>query len=1628
MDAGEAESEGSPGMTGDSSVGLVSPSSWRHKHEDEEEPEIDKDRCWSSGLDDPPTAAHDDGRQGAETDLGQTGEAEEYRSPAERAMERELNKLHAINADSILRRSREILGRVMEDPFIKNKKVILLKAWMKWAKMLPLNLKCDELAKQLKERLTAFISLRDSYYRDVVSIKLHLTKVHDYALDTKARASQEPGTPGESGAMGAAEMKAAKQLQADLYSVHALPSVNFQSLVERACRTDESSVAMRQNLLQAGLLNVATGKAFNPWEKGKSFGKIMKQNKGAHYRLPVTEGESVSAASPSTHELFIKYCKQCVGIMQFTRTWNQEVEEAMRLKSVTNYMGKEISDLKFTIGQLNKIISDQEMQVMQVTETNKRLKEAATWMKAWTYQKETETREGELHLQIKLEAERQSMLVTDLESTVLVVQERREADKGKGLLREAKLNQRLIREQESKEEERNLRMAMHEALSLSEAAGQDKDQDIVALRAETKEQKEALFSARAAIASLSQTVEEQTVALAAGTERYNSLLTISQETKEQLDYEKSIVQSELGEKLELLDNLLEQKRDDVAKINRLQARCDIFDVQEAKEAAHRAYLALRPKHSMRVIAIVVRTAVRLSRAIAAGPPFYGAGALGRRKAEICLHLSYVPALEELKACRERGVGLEGDLVEARKEISALTYKGNEARATLAITREANKTLQGTLDDQRKQIKEQAAASGAQIADLKLQILTLLDKIPQLKRVSHRHRVASHLQRILTRHLCRSLTQLQAVIRTSFPEALVVLPPSILEKDRIAAGIELDPLVAAARAEASALEVPPEEAIPPDENPARAKEIQAEAAAVAKKMRQQELRSKFRSAFITLVKWLQKAKKERPLEGADFRLPHAYAESGEATVPLHDTDFEALFRRTSKDMRANFLEERRRVHRQTEQALVDAQHASTFASTARHVLARTNAWAEALQAELLECRRCIQDWEVREDKRLKKEAKEKKRAEAKALKQQEKLAAMQAKRDSSKKTNPSSKASAKTGAAAAEDDDGSVVSHGSNAPAAQAKNPGYMSLDARHQSAGGVVPGGKAKVEVDLSFLDKPERAPSVKRPVAAKSVMDDGENDESDEEEEEEEAEESFGVPNAELEMIDQLEEELQALQLEKNGLLAQLDQARSREEGLHAHVAQLESSIQVLAADLRLSRLDFDAAKDRIRLLRDAIEDNYRQRTIEMEGIRKEVAEKERREVKSKRAARRHRGTQIACSVCAIRASETSHDADNVGEHASLCSGVSVVENLVEAVGGDFVLVARARTITNSKSNRARTITDSDHKRAAMLPAHYTTYFSDAPSNQLDGSEESRAHADPVLAAQMAQARELAQHFSQSRDKATMSSYYQKKASRTPGAANPNPRPSSKPDRLSYGAAPIPVTDEPPGAAQRPSTADAKMYESAQGYRHAHGHTLDDDNLGSMHYVGSIAAGNPGLGKGPTSTEGIRSRHEVRKIETNTSAFLQRQLVENLDNPGRLRSSIPSIRAPAPPLDGAVHKRQLAAVPMRSQSATELINHLRRTVAPSLSGSQNQAGQAAPPVKAKQQQEEGIKWKLSDGNFEWHSGMSFYEAEVEQAQAPDASTLPGSAGGAGFLTAEVELDLEEGSITDDQICMEHHQ
>ena len=74
------------------------------------------------------------------------------------------------------------------------KSVYLCRYFHKWSLCLPLTQKCDEVSKQLKERSIALETIRDSYNRDIITVKFQLENIYDQQ-DNKAKRAELASVP-----------------------------------------------------------------------------------------------------------------------------------------------------------------------------------------------------------------------------------------------------------------------------------------------------------------------------------------------------------------------------------------------------------------------------------------------------------------------------------------------------------------------------------------------------------------------------------------------------------------------------------------------------------------------------------------------------------------------------------------------------------------------------------------------------------------------------------------------------------------------------------------------------------------------------------------------------------------------------------------------------------------------------------------------------------------------------------------------------------------------------------------------------------------------------------------------------------------------------------------------------------------------------------------------------------------------------------------------------------------------------------------------------------------------------------------------------------------------------------------
>jgi hypothetical protein len=166
-----------------------------------------------------------------------------------------------------------------------------MRAFRIWLTELPLNQKCDELARQLRERTFILDTVRNSYLKDVVSVKYHLDQLMKVQINDNA----------------------IELWQKNAYDLHVVPYVDLRELINKAKSSlQQSSAQILENLVDVGVIDPETCRTLNPWEQSRSYRRIERLRKGQSYQF-AKGGESIHLAAPSNCKIFVKWCKDCIG-------------------------------------------------------------------------------------------------------------------------------------------------------------------------------------------------------------------------------------------------------------------------------------------------------------------------------------------------------------------------------------------------------------------------------------------------------------------------------------------------------------------------------------------------------------------------------------------------------------------------------------------------------------------------------------------------------------------------------------------------------------------------------------------------------------------------------------------------------------------------------------------------------------------------------------------------------------------------------------------------------------------------------------------------------------------------------------------------------------------------------------------------------------------------------------------------------------------------------------------------------------------------------------------------------------------------------------------------------------------
>lgn len=170
----------------------------------------------------------------------------------------------------------------------------------------------------------------------------------------------------------------------DLKELSGIPSVDIRPVLDIAS-THGSSNQLRDTMITSRLASAADKASWekHPWDN-KAYKRYNDLAGNKKKDIPNHEGSSINMYAPSKHRLFVKYCRQCVGVMTLVYDWNQDVAEAFQSK----IEGKTNEELRQVIRNLNSFIFEQSDKYEKLNTEYELLKKGSKWFTTW---KETST-------------------------------------------------------------------------------------------------------------------------------------------------------------------------------------------------------------------------------------------------------------------------------------------------------------------------------------------------------------------------------------------------------------------------------------------------------------------------------------------------------------------------------------------------------------------------------------------------------------------------------------------------------------------------------------------------------------------------------------------------------------------------------------------------------------------------------------------------------------------------------------------------------------------------------------------------------------------------------------------------------------------------------------------------------------------------------------------------------------------------------------------------------------------------------------------------------------------------------------------------------------------------------------
>ncbi len=661
--------------------------------------------------------------------------------------------------------------------------------------------------------------------------------------------------------------------------------------------------------------------------------------------------------------------------------------------------------------------------------------------------------------------------------------------------------------------------------------------------------------------------------------------------------------------------------------------------------------------------------------------FYPLGHLGRREQMRRVRSLLHGVRDDLAACEDREKGLAVDLLKANKDIERKKYQINKLKDTVAKGQQREGNLADEVDALKKDKKQlESTVLGWQANDEQR-----LMKITEIMQLLRRTQSQAHLQRDLILQYTRSVTLLQGILYNTNPY-LEIDPDKYQEMKlvpiRDISGMDTDDdesrLSTTSMSEVSPktpknLEKNEKEE---SENMNKGREEQEEQeeqehVSGISEGRRLELSNKLYGGFSSLVAYLKESKANLPLKQFGLNVP------GKEVIPVDapSDNFLQKLKQSSKQVVELFREDRSRIDAQMTAAHEMARTVGDSMKEMRGKLIHNYYTINKNEEKIEKLTEDITIMFMKEQMRVKEEQKRAKKAAKKNLQRAKTMKQLNNRKTtfmSNKKGNmvlppktAPSDPSITEGSEGEEEKDHDLTNTSSSRGKSNRREVGKMQTAPELPGGGGGGYGGAVKIEVvDMSFMDEEEAKEAKRKAESEKRQKKEKEESEklkklkaatavgagplkasdlknldvSDNDSDFDTSDEDDGSEDPNDAIITDMMQQIEQLTNETIQMTSDLETAHSKIDTLERDLAGAYVDRDYSKKELDRALVDYEAAIGRIRVLRTAVEDNYRERQKDISEMKASKLQEEEAEAKRKRRARRHRGTNIACSVCAIR------------------------------------------------------------------------------------------------------------------------------------------------------------------------------------------------------------------------------------------------------------------------------------------------------------------------------------------------------------------------------------------------------